>query len=228
MVLFWVALLLSGVSCGTPKSTAKLSAVVRPDTLQGTFANPIANGADPWVIHYGNYYYVCQGWGNGKTMGIAVSKSDKLTRIGPRVKVWQTPDSGWNRSQVWAPELHHFGDKWYIYYAAGRSGPPYIYQRSGVLESMSDDPQGPYIDKGVLQTGSDPSDPTGAIWAIDLTVTPINGVLYAVWSGWEQNALTDKTSQHLYIAKMSNPWTISSPRVKISSPNQLWERGGPQ
>ncbi len=38
---------------------------------------------------------------------------------------------------------------------------------------------------------------------------------------------TDKTSQHLYIAAMSNPWTISSGRVKISSPVEVWETGGP-
>jgi GH43 family beta-xylosidase len=65
------------------------------------------------------------------------------------------------------------------------------------------------------------------IWAIDLTVTSIHNQLYAIWSGWERNNSTDKTPQHLYIAKMENPWTISSERVKISSPLAPWETGGP-
>jgi GH43 family beta-xylosidase len=124
-------------------------------------------------------------------------------------------------------ELHRIDDRWYIYYTAGKSGPPYIFQRSGVLESVTSDAQGEYIDKGMLITGTDPNDYSKTIWAIDLTVTKINNDLYAVWSGWEKNSDTDKTSQHLYIAKMSNPWTISSDRVKISSPVESWETGGP-
>lgn len=188
-----------------------------------TFTNPVGEGADPWVTRWGASYYVCLS--NGRS--ISVRQSQRLTRPGPPVRVWQAPDSGWNRSQVWAPELHRIGQRWYIYYAAGRSGPPYIHQRSGVLESASDDPQGAYIDRGVLRTGNDTTDATGAIWAIDVTVSHINGKLYAVWSGWESNAATDKTVQHLYIAEMSNPWTISSSRVKISSPEEPWEKGGP-
>ncbi len=61
--------------------------------------------------------------------------------------------------------------------------------------------------------------------SIDLTVLETDNRLYAVWSGWEENANTDRTPQHLYIAEMENPWTISSNRVKISSPEESWERG---
>lgn len=192
-----------------------------------TFVNPVGQGADPWVIRHKNHYYVCQSTGGIAGRGISVSKSDKLSKLGKAVIVWNAPRKGWNSNQIWAPELHYFNNKWYIYYAAGQSGPPYIYQRSGVLESVTDDPQGKYIDKGLLSTGADPKDKTGNIWAIDVNVAEIRGKLYAVWSGWEKNAATDKTVQHLYLARMSNPWTISSERVKISSPDQQWETGGP-
>lgn len=189
----------------------------------GMFKNTIRNGADPWVIKDGGYYYVCK----PVRGGFGVSKSKRLTEnVRPKL-VWHVPDTGWNRTCIWAPELHHIGKKWYIYYAAGKSGPPYKYQRSGVLESMTDDPQGKFIDKGMLHTGDDPQDSTKTIWAIDLTVGYINGQLYAVWSGWDKNRNTDKTPQHLFMAKMSNPWTISSERVKISTPEQAWETGGP-
>jgi GH43 family beta-xylosidase len=56
-------------------------------------------------------------------------------------------------------------------------------------------------------------------------VTNLSGQLYAVWSGWEENRSTDRTPQHLYIARMSDPWTINSSRVRISSPTESWERG---
>ena len=46
-----------------------------------------------------------------------------------------------------------------------------------------------------------------------------------MWSGWEANAPTDRTPQQLYIARMSNPWTIQSDRVRISSPTEVWEHG---
>jgi arylsulfatase A len=192
------------------------------------FTNPIGKGADPWVTKVGGFYYASFG-GVGK-LGksfITVSKSNSLTTLGERKIVWFAPEQSWNSKCVWAPEIHHIKNKWYIYYAAGKSGPPYTFQRSGVLESVTDDPQGKYIDRGMLKTGVDEQDESKTIWAIDLTVTEINNQLYAIWSGWEGNEKTDKTEQHLYIAKMKNPYTISSERVKISSPVEAWETGGP-
>lgn len=192
------------------------------------FTNPISKGADPWIIKHGNNYYSIFSVNNPKEGNfITVSVSPVLTRIGLRKRVWTAPSAAWNSKCLWAPELHRVNNKWYIYYTAGKSGPPYIFQRSGVLESLTDDPQGEYRDRGMLTTGDDSEDYSKTIWSIDLTVTEINKKLYAVWSGWEKNSTTDKTSQHLYIAKMANPWTISSERVKISSPEESWEIGGP-
>jgi GH43 family beta-xylosidase len=179
------------------------------------------DGADPWVVKRDSFYYFCQS-ANGS---ILVSKSKRLTKPGEFVPVWNPPVQGWNRTNVWAPELHYLDGKWYIYYAAGEAGPPFIHQRAGVLESVTNDPQGAYTDKGMLYTGDNINDPASARWAIDLTPFRMNGQLYAVWSGWEENATTDRTPQHLYIARMSNPWTVSSNRVRISSPDTPWEDG---
>lgn len=189
-----------------------------------TFTNPVDAGADPWVIRRDGWYYSVQ----SRDGGIYVYKSSKLTELKRNgVRVWSAPDTGWNQASVWAPELHFLDGRWYIYYAAGRPGPPdapFIHQRSGVLESVGDDPQGAYADRGMLYTGNDVVADTGNVWAIDLTVERLNGQLYAVWSGWERNTTIARTPQHLYIARMSNPHTISSNRVKISSPTESWER----
>lgn len=224
--LAFAALLLAPVTLFSGLSHAQTTAAL-PDS-DAYFTNPVGKGADPWVIKNKNSYYSIFSVNNAKDGNfIAVSSSPALSKIGARKKVWTAPEDAWNSQCLWAPELHRIGDKWYIYYTAGKSGPPYIFQRSGVLESLTSDPQGEYRDKGMLVTGSDPADFSATIWAIDLTVTNINNELYAVWSGWEKNSDTDKTSQHLYIAKMSSPWTISSERVKISSPVESWETGGP-
>jgi Glycosyl hydrolases family 43 len=47
-----------------------------------------------------------------------------------------------------------------------------------------------------------------------------NGLLYLIWSGWPgaQDGL-----QNLYIAPMSDPLTISGPRVLLATPNLNWE-----
>src|SRR5690606_27272977 len=96
-------------------------------TAQVTFTNPIADGADPWVFKKDGIYYYC-GSGDG---GIYVSQSEKMTDPGERRTVWKAPEEGWNKMNIWAPELHFIEGKWYIYYAAGEGGPPFIHQRPG-------------------------------------------------------------------------------------------------
>ncbi len=210
-----LAVLLAVVGC---------SKIVTGDREDGecTFTNPIASGADPWVVRHNGFYYLVQ----SRDRSIWVYRSKKLTELDRNgVMVWAAPDTGWNRSTVWAPELHRIDGRWYIYYAAGRSSPPYIHQRSGVLQSAGDDPQGEYVDKGMLYTGDEVQTGVENRWSIDLTVARLGDQLYALWSGREKNLTTDRAPQHLYIAKMSNPWTISSDRVRLSSPTESWERG---
>ncbi|MGQ0563167.1 MAG: glycoside hydrolase family 43 protein [Gemmatimonadota bacterium] len=211
-------LLFLGACAGKPTNPVEPP----PVTASCTFTNPIAEGQDPWIVRHGDSYYLIQ----SKAREIWVYKSDRLTEpLKNGVRVWSAPATGWNARNIWAPELHFIDGRWYIYYAAGEAGPPFIYQLSGVLQSVADDPQGTYIDKGTLFTGNAPTADAENIWAIDVNVARLNGELYAVWSGWQQNATTDKTPQHLYIARMTNPWTLATARVKISSPVESWERG---
>jgi len=77
----------------------------------------------------------------------------------------------------------------------------------------------------MLYTGDSIGTGAGDRWSIDLTVGRIAGRDYAVWSGWMQDAATDKTPQQLYIAPMSSPWSIATNRVLLSAPDAEWERG---
>ena len=205
-------------------SSSGVIRAVEGDTVR-TFSNPVFKGADPWVYKTDSCYYYCFVY----KKGLAVSKTKELHKKGQLVEVWKAPAEGWNRSCIWAPELHYVCGKWYIYYAAGESGPPYIHQRTGVLEAVSSDPQGAYIDKGMIYTGDNvdcwPYTDANR-WAIDMTVFEWQKKLYAVWSGWENNESTDKTRQNLYIAEMENPWTISTNRTLLSEPDQPWETDG--
>ncbi|MFK9090118.1 family 43 glycosylhydrolase [Bacillus salipaludis] len=183
-----------------------------------TFTNPIvpvsgqAGSADPSVVYKDGYYYYVK---SDRDASIIVAKAKRLQDIGtaPRVTVY-TPPSGTKYSkEIWAPELQYLNGKWYIYFAAddGRNENHRMY----VLEGNSQDPQGTYTLKGKISDSSD-------MWAIDgMAFQKEDGSLYFVWSGW-RNA-NDGMPQRTYIAPMSNPWTISGPRVEISSPSEPWE-----
>jgi len=187
-----------------------------------TFTNPVWDGADPWLVKQGDEYFYCYTQNNS----IYVSKSKKITMKGESHAIWKAPETGWNKACVWAPEIHFIDGLWYVYYAAGESGPPFIHQRTGVLRSKTAEVFSEYEDLGMLYTGSDSSVPESNIWAIDMTVFEHNLKLYAVWSGWEKQADADKTPQHLYIQEMENAFTLKGKRVLLSSPEESWETGG--
>lgn len=193
------------------------------EQVKSTFANPVWDGADPWMTQQNDDYVYCYSANNA----IFVSRSKYLTRKGELKRIWQAPASGWNSNCVWAPEIHFIEGHWYVYYAAGFSGPPFIHQRTGVLRSKTDDVFSDYEDMGMLYTGDNPQDPESNVWAIDMTVLEHQGKLFAIWSGWKEQRDTDATPQHLYIQEMENPYTLKGTRVLLSSPEEDWETGGP-
>jgi GH43 family beta-xylosidase len=190
------------------------------------FTNPVWNGADPWLYKKDSLYYYIRSV-NSYNHSIVVHKSSKMTKVGTEKTVWIAPGTGWNKSCIWAPEIHFIDGNWYIYVAAGESGPPYIHQRTMVLRSKTEDVFSEYEYMGQLYTGDNPNEPDSNIWAIDMTVFKQNGQLYAIWSGWIKQELDDATPQHLYICEMENPYTLKGTRTLLSSPVMSWETGGP-
>lgn len=205
------------------KGSCMIQDSITSKVVSATFTNPVWDGADPWMVKHKGEYIYC----NSSKNSIMVSRSSRMTQKGETKVIWKAPADSWNRSCVWAPEIHFIKDRWYVYYAAGVSGPPFIHQRTGVLRSKSESVFSEYEDMGVLYTGDDPNDPSSNTWAIDMTVFEHLGKLYAVWSGWIKQENTDATPQHLYISEMENPFTLKGRRVKLSSPVEEWETGGP-
>lgn len=176
----------------------------------------VADGEDPWVIsHEGSFYYCTVDRPKRK---ILVSKFDSLEDMAtaPLRMVWEGGrDNATEYIEIWSPELHFLDGKWYIYFALynGDNGQERMY----VVEGLTDNPQGQYVFRGRLTGSSDH-------WAIDGSVLEMpDGTRYFVWSGWEG---VSNTSQNIYIAKMSNPWTIGSERSLISRPEYNWEKNG--
>lgn len=179
-----------------------------------TFTNPLfANkGADPWVAYKDGVYYFTYTQGGGITL-YATAKMSQLGSSEP-VEVWRPP-AGTNYSKdLWAPELHYIDGKWYVYFAADNGQD--INHRMYVIENSSEDPmEKTWVFKGELQEPSNN-------WAIDGTPLEYNGQLYFIWSGKTGSGST----QSLYIAKMSNPYTLEGERIAISTPEYSWEKNG--
>src|SRR3954471_8728067 len=115
-----------------------------------TFANPIAGGADPWVVRHDGFYYWCA---SENDLAIAIYRSERLTERGEKIIVWRAPERGPYSREVWAPELHRLDGKWYIYVAA--SNGKNETHRMIVLESVGEEPTSEFRFKAELYTGDD-------------------------------------------------------------------------
>ena len=165
-------------------------------------------GADPYVISQNDAYYYCY----SADGGIAVAKLDGLNAI-TKDRGKLVYDAGKDDLySVWAPELHYLEGEWYIYAAMCLGTDNSNYHRMYVLKGTSQDPTEPFTLVGQITDETDK-------WAIDGTVFCYGEDLYTIWSGWEKDV---NLRQDLYIAHMSDPCTIDSPRVCISSPDS-WD-----
>jgi len=181
-------------------------------TASDTFTNPLLqSGPDPWVLSFDGFYYFMATTGHNLT----IWKTRDITDLkdGEKKAVWTPPATGPYSHEIWAPELHRFDGKWYIYFAADAGNNDT--HRVFALENSASDPlAGEWVFKGKVADATDK-------WAIDPTAFEQGGRRYMLWSGWEGDT---NGQQNIYIAEMSNPWTISSPRVMLSNPKYDWER----
>jgi GH43 family beta-xylosidase len=184
------------------------------------FTNPIVQpGPDPFVVWYhGFYYFTCTEGAGKNQIRIREARSLAGLQAATPAVIWRAPEFGPDSRDIWAPELHLLQGHWYVYFAGTSTNDPDINRRMFVLESRDTDPMGPYTEKARLGIPGDDH------YAIDGTVLQqTNGSLYFIWSGRAEDKVGP---QNLYIARMSNPWTLVGPRVKISSPEFAWEKKG--
>lgn len=181
-----------------------------------TFRNPIAPGADPCLTFYKGWYYLSVTTGGE----VKIKRAKRLVDLkdAEAVTVYRSEDPKQNRD-VWAPEFHRFGGKWYLYVTGGGGAEPS--HRMWVAEGQGDTPIGPYTFKAKLLT-----DPKDEFYAIDGHPFRLkDGRMYFVWCGRPSAA-----GQGLYISKMSNPWTLEGPRqyLDVSGLGCQYVREGPE
>ncbi len=173
---------------------------------KATFRNPLMlHGADPFLVYHDGWYYL------SATAGTDISLR-RARRIGelkdaPDEVIWRDDAPGRFRD-MWAQEIYLLdgpnGRRWYLYYTA--SDGVDANHRMFVCQSAGDDLRGPYTFKAKLQT-----DPEDAWYAIDGSALRLpDGRLYFLWCGRPSPA-----GQGLYISRMTDPWTLTGPRVSL-------------
>jgi len=194
-----VALLYAG---GPDASNAAISAALNP-AFANRFTNPLMQGQDPEVDFKDGMFNLVQSDGcnirlrQSTTLGGLVTAADQVI-LSPGC------------ANLWAPEIHWFGNKWYLYYTldAAANGNNRVY----VAESQGTNAAGPYKIDGILFNN---------YWNIDGSVfAATNGQLYFIFSGIRSG------TQFIMIAPMSSPTTLSGPPGAISTPSQAWEVNG--
>ncbi|MEV4087229.1 glycoside hydrolase family 43 protein, partial [Nonomuraea fuscirosea] len=177
-----------------------------------SFRNPVNPSADPSLMYHAGHYYVATT--RGDRIGIWRSPSLATLPAAPEQVVWRDSDGSRN-TQMWAPAFRHVGSRWYIYYTA--SDGVDANHRMYVLESAGDDPMGPYAFKAKIADFGE--------YAIDGEPITHNGQSYFVWTGPGRGM---GGPAQLYIARMSNPWTVTGGRVAIPADGGCTEvREGP-
>lgn len=183
------------------------------------FTSPlIEQRADPWIYkHSDGYYYFTASVPEYDRIELRRSKSIAGLRESQPVVIWRKYETGPLSANIWAPEIHFAGGKWYIYFAAARTTETkdgLFDHRIFVLENESDNPlEGTWLEKGQLRTEWES-------FALDATSFEHRGIRYLVWAQKDPNI---PGNSNLYISEMSNPWTLQGKQVMLTKPEFDWE-----
>ncbi|NOK15543.1 glycoside hydrolase family 43 protein [Corallococcus carmarthensis] len=191
-------------ACGPePRSP---EAPASPAEAQGTSrqeARLSLKNADPTILRVDSTYISAES--DGARLYVRTASSVDALAGAARQQVWGNPNG---LGEVWAPEIVRDGSTYVIYFAAGTGNGHRMYAITS---------QSPNTGYSAAVRMALPGDK----WAIDGTAFTYRGQRWFVWSGWEGDANGEQT---LFIARMSNPTTITGGRFVISQPREWWEK----
>ncbi|MDQ7906441.1 family 43 glycosylhydrolase [Phytohabitans sp. ZYX-F-186] len=182
------------------------------------YTNPlVAQRADPHIVkHTDGYYYMTAT--APEYDRIVLRRATTLQGLAGASEsvIWRRHTSGEMAAHIWAPEIHYINGRWYVYFAAGRSDDVWAI-RMYVLENASANPlAGSWTERGRIVTPLN-------TFSLDATTFVHNGTRYLAWA---QNDPAIGGNTNLYLAPMSNPWTITGTPARLSVPTYSWETVG--
>lgn len=179
------------------------------------YVNPLVlQRADPHITRHtdGRYYFTAT---VPEYDRIVLRRSRTLNGLSTAAEsvIWRAHATGPMGAHIWAPELHRIGGKWYIYFASAPAEDVWAI-RIWVLENAHSDPfKGTWVERGQIKTAWE-------TFSLDATTFQHRGTRYLVWAQHEPG-MDNNTA--LWISEMANPWTLTGPQVRLSTPEYDWE-----
>jgi len=171
--------------------------------------NPVVDRPDPFITRAGSNYILLATTGRNMTLWF----SPRMEELRNSSRIVWTPaqDDPLQKTltQIWSPTLWQFGDRWWIYFTATTDGGN---KGHGIfaLKSQGNDPLGPYVFAGQVDTGMP---------AIDPSLLRVGGKSYLMF--------VSVTGRNLvWIAPMSDPQTLARKANLLITPDQPWEKAG--
>lgn len=176
----------------------------------------ILQRADPHLsVQSGRYWFTATVPGYDAIELRSAASVAALADAKPHV-VWRRHDQGPMSGHIWAPELHRIQGLWVLYFAASERDDIWKL-RMHVLCCEDDDPlTGRWQERGPIVTPIDS-------FALDATSFEHQGQRYLAWA---QKDPAIEGNTNLYLATLSNPWTLSCAPVRLSQPEHAWECQG--
>ncbi|HEY5944244.1 MAG TPA: glycoside hydrolase family 43 protein [Kofleriaceae bacterium] len=156
----------------------------------GLYANSVLGSgcADPGVVRDGDRYVMSCTSGNAANAFPLYVSHDLVTWTAQGHILPSAARPAWAKSDFWAPEIHHIGNKWLAYWSArGSDG------KLAIGAASADDPLGPYT------ALAQPIVPATTVGLIDATAFVANGTAYLAWKedGNAQSAPTPIRARQL-------------------------------
>ncbi len=182
----------------------------------------IAQRADPFVIKINRTYYFTASVPEYDR--IVLRSADTMEQLpeAEEKEIWHCHASGPMSKHIWAPEIHYIFGKWIIYFAAGEQENiwkirPYVLECTGVNPMVD-----PWVERGAMLPAKEDEFSFQA-FSLDSTVLMNKGEYYYIWA---EKTGVGKMISNLYIAKMKNPYQLSTVQVMLTTPDYDWERVG--
>ncbi|GGS67807.1 glycoside hydrolase family 43 protein [Streptomyces cinerochromogenes] len=193
----------------SPSLSASVSGKAAP------YGNPLVlQRADPHITRHtdGHYYFTAT---VPEYDRIVLRRARTLNGLSTAAEsvIWRAHATGPMGAHIWAPELHRIGGKWYIYFASAPAEDVWAI-RIWVLENSHADPfRGTWVERGQIRTAWE-------TFSLDATTFKHRGTRYLVWAQHEPG-MDNNTA--LWISEMADPWTLTGPQVRLSTPEYDWE-----
>ncbi|MFI5925831.1 family 43 glycosylhydrolase [Micromonospora sp. NPDC051543] len=183
------------------------------------YTNPLVNQrADPHIFrHTDGYYYLTATVPQYDRIVLRRATTLQGLATAAETTIWSRHTSGEMGAHIWAPEIHFINNRWYVYFAAGRTDDVWRI-RMYVLETANANPlSGGWTERGRITTSWD-------TFSLDASTFVANGVRYLTWAQQEPGI---STNSNVYLARMgANPWQITGTVTRLVVPTYAWETRG--